>query len=69
MSSDAEKQIAFEMAKAIICEREKYSGSHLEQVDKVVTPEYWLEVYHQCLNGLTSPKKITKISQDNLNKI
>ena len=62
MSSDVEKQIAFEMAKAIVSEREKYSASHLEQVDKVITPEYWSSLYNQCLEKIKQkPEPNSKI--------
>jgi len=52
MCSELEKQIAFEMTKAIIEERKQYNISQIQQADRIVTPEYWAELYRDCLEQI-----------------
>ncbi|ENV09511.1 MULTISPECIES: hypothetical protein [Acinetobacter] len=72
MSSDVEKQIAFEMTKSIVLARDDVNtmgSSSLQFQQKIGDVDYWLEIYHQCLDGLKSPKKPLKIEKDVLGSI
>lgn len=55
MGSDVEKQIAFEMAKAIIEARNDVNviGSSVAHYKgKIQEVSYWTEVYHLCLEQI-----------------
>lgn len=55
MSSDVEKQIAFEMAKAIILARDDANimgSASLQYQQKIGDVEYWTSIYHQCLEKI-----------------
>lgn len=55
MSNDVEKQIAFEMAKAIIEARNDVNvigAAVVHYKGKVQEVAYWTEVYHACLEQI-----------------
>lgn len=68
MSSDVEKQIAFEMAKAIIQSRNENTSENMVYRGKSNDVSYWVELYNQCLAELTKQKGL-KIDPNVLNEI
>jgi len=64
MSNDVEKQIAFEMAKAIIEARSDSSvigTAVVHYKGKIQEVAYWTEVYHACLEQIEKKPSTAKL--------
>ncbi|RZG71880.1 hypothetical protein EXU29_12195 [Acinetobacter wuhouensis] len=67
-NTDIDKQIAFEMTKAIIAERKQHSITSIDQHNKGITPKYWADLYKECLGEIKKGKDLN-IHPEDLDRI